>query len=405
METLKGSSGRRTRIPDRPNKPISLWSIVKNFVGKEMTKVAMPVNFSEPLSMLQRLTEDFDYSELLDKAANVNDDLQMAYVAAFAISSYSTTTVRTNKPFNPLLGETYECDRMSDLGWRCISEQVSHHPPVSAMHCEGKEWTAWQDFTMSSKFRGKYLRISPHGVFHLVFNKSKNHFTWNKVCTIVHNLILGNLWVDHTGTMEMKNHKTGWQCIVEFVPYSFYNKDEQRCIRGTIQDYNGEVKWIISGRWDHELLAKKVLSIDGSKEKPIFNTGPPILLWKPRLLNPEAKKYYNFTLLACQLNEPEPNVAPTDSRNRPDQRLMEEGDWNEANMMKVALEEKQREKRNQSTCEKPLWFSLQADPLSGLQIHIYNGKYWDCKKKQNWSKCPDIFTINKLQYSISKYYK
>lgn len=33
---------------------------------------------------------------------------------------------RTNKPFNPLLGETYECDRMSDLGWRAISEQASN---------------------------------------------------------------------------------------------------------------------------------------------------------------------------------------------------------------------------------------------------------------------------------------
>ena len=34
---------------------------------------------------------------------------------------------------------------------------------------------------------------------------------------------------------------------------------------------------------------------------------------------------YNLTLLAVQLNEPEEGVAPTDSRNRPDQRLMEDG--------------------------------------------------------------------------------
>lgn len=27
----------------------------------------MPVNFSEPLSMLQRLTEDYEYAEILDK--------------------------------------------------------------------------------------------------------------------------------------------------------------------------------------------------------------------------------------------------------------------------------------------------------------------------------------------------
>lgn len=46
-------------------------------------------------------------------------------------------------------------------------------------------------------------------------------------------------------------------------------------------------------------------------------------------------RYYNFTELACQLNEMEENVAPTDSRLRPDQRLMEEGRWEESNLEKI----------------------------------------------------------------------
>jgi len=40
------------------------------------------------------------------------------------VSSYANTTVRIGKPFNPLLGETYECDRLSELGWRSFTEQV-----------------------------------------------------------------------------------------------------------------------------------------------------------------------------------------------------------------------------------------------------------------------------------------
>lgn len=46
-------------------------------------------------------------------------------------------------------------------------------------------------------------------------------------------------------------------------------------------------------------------------------------------------RYYNFTELACQLNEPESGVAPSDSRTRPDQRLMESGRWDESNAEKV----------------------------------------------------------------------
>ena len=40
-------------------------------------------------------------------------------------------------------------------------------------------------------------------------------------------------------------------------------------------------------------------------------------------------------------------MAPTDSRLRPDQRLMEEGRWDEANDIKLKLEEKQRYKRRE----------------------------------------------------------
>lgn len=77
--------------------------------------------------MLQRLTEDFEYANVLDAAAKcINPFEKLAYIAAFTISSYSTTSTRTGKPFNPLLGETYECDRSDDLGWRAVSEQVSY---------------------------------------------------------------------------------------------------------------------------------------------------------------------------------------------------------------------------------------------------------------------------------------
>lgn len=75
--------------------------------------------------MLQRLSEDLEYHELLDKAAKCHSSLeQMCYVAAFSVSSYSTTVHRTGKPFNPLLGETFELDRRRESGYRSLCEQV-----------------------------------------------------------------------------------------------------------------------------------------------------------------------------------------------------------------------------------------------------------------------------------------
>ena len=66
---------------------------------------------------------------------------------------------------------------------------------------------------------------------------------------------------------------------------------------------------------------------------------------------PEMDKCYFFTQLAVELNEMEDGVAPTDSRNRPDQKLMEEGNWDEANATKVLLEEKQRATRRKREAE------------------------------------------------------
>jgi len=81
---------------------------------------------NEPLSFLQRFSEDFEYSYCLDNAAKCDQWEQMCWVAVFAISSYCYTSTRKScKPFNPLLGETFEFDRRDDLGWRLCSEQVA----------------------------------------------------------------------------------------------------------------------------------------------------------------------------------------------------------------------------------------------------------------------------------------
>lgn len=60
---------------------------------------------------------------------------------------------------------------------------------------------------------------------------------------------------------------------------------------------------------------------------------------------------YYFSNLALTLNEPEDGLAPTDSRLRPDQRLMENGKWDEANVEKQRLEEKQRAVRRRREAE------------------------------------------------------
>lgn len=37
--------------------------------------------------------------------------------------------------------------------------------------------------------------LSP-GSIQCIFDKSKNHYSWKKVTTTVHNIIVGKLWID-----------------------------------------------------------------------------------------------------------------------------------------------------------------------------------------------------------------
>lgn len=121
---------------------------------------------------------------------------------------------------------------------------------------------------------------------------------------------------------------------------------------------------------------------------------------------PGCEKMYNFTEFALALNQPDDGVAPTDSRRRPDQRLMENCMWDEANQEKQKLEELQRTRRRKREVEaaeaqkegkvyegyKPCWFEKVLDEVTNSSLHVYRGGYWELKETKEWSLCPEIYS-------------
>lgn len=61
---------RRDNLPEpkEKEKPVGLWSIIKDNIGKDLSGVCLPVYFNEPLSSLQKCFEDLEYSFLVDRA-------------------------------------------------------------------------------------------------------------------------------------------------------------------------------------------------------------------------------------------------------------------------------------------------------------------------------------------------
>ncbi|GJQ68247.1 hypothetical protein Trydic_g10772 [Trypoxylus dichotomus] len=228
----------------------NIWSVLKNCIGKELTKITMPVVFNEPLSFLQRIAEYMEYSYLLGLAAEKADPVvRMQYVAGFAVSALASNWERLGKPFNPLLGETYELERKD---FKILCEQVSHHPPVSAFHAESNDWVFHGAIHPKLKFWGKSVEIQPKGIVTVEFPKLNEAYTWTNVHCCVHNIIVGKLWIEQYGNMEIINHSTGHKACLTFKQAGGNGRDLHR-VEGFIMDKGKRKLYFIYGKWT-ELL-------------------------------------------------------------------------------------------------------------------------------------------------------
>uniref|UniRef100_A0A665UCC9 Oxysterol-binding protein n=1 Tax=Echeneis naucrates TaxID=173247 RepID=A0A665UCC9_ECHNA len=361
--------------PSPNNSTISLWNILRNNIGKDLSKVAMPVQLNEPLNTLQRLCEELEYSELLDRAANTQDPFErMVYIAAFVVSGYTSSYYRTGgKPFNPVLGETYECDR-PDKGFRFAAEQVSHHPPISACHAESKNFVLWQDVRCKNKFWGKSMEIIPVGTTHVTLPEFGDHYEWNKVTSCIHNILSGQRWIEHYGEICIRNSNNDiCQCKITFVKAKYWNSSVNE-VEGTITDQKGKVVHRLFGKW-HEA---------------VFYGDPPAAkcVWRANAMPVDHEQYYGFTKFAIELNELDPSLKqllpPTDTRLRVDQRLLEEGNLEAAEEQKQRIEELQRERRrvleDSNAIHQPKFFRKSKD-----DTWVTNNTYWELRKDFGFS--------------------
>jgi oxysterol-binding protein 1 len=392
--------GTRKKLKlDADNRPkISLWGILKSMIGKDMTKMTLPVTFNEPTSLLQRVAEDMEYTDLLDIAADrTNSTERMVYVAAFAASEYASTIGRVAKPFNPLLGETYEYVR-PDKGYRFVVEQVSHHPPIGAAYAEGTKWDYWGESAVKSKFYGKSFDINPLGTWFLRIRPSNGAaeiYTWKKVTSSVVGIITGNPVVDNYGPMEIKNWTTGEVCLLDFKARGWKPSSAYQ-VQGKVTDKSGVTKWSIGGRWNDKIYAR---ATEGFEDVEVggARANQAMLVWQAH--ERPSGIPFNLTPFVVTLNAvPDTlraKLPPTDTRLRPDQRAMEDGEYDFAATEKNRVEEKQRAARrvreNEGIEWKPKWFSKKRDDLTGEMYWDFHGDYWEKRADGDWSRCDDIF--------------
>ncbi|KAL4861497.1 hypothetical protein BDV12DRAFT_180207 [Aspergillus spectabilis] len=380
---------RRNNIPAPTVMPPSLIGFLRKNVGKDLSTISMPVSSNEPLSMLQRAAEVMEYSALLDKAAEVADaNERLLHVTAFALSSISSSRVRERairKPFNPMLGETFELVR-EDMGFRFIAEKVSHRPVQLAYQADSKDWSLTQSPRPSQKFWGKSAEIVTEGKLRITLHTTSEHFSWSPATSFLRNIIAGEKYVEPVGEMTVLNETTGLRSISTFKAGGMFSGRSEEVTTKLIDPSGRDILFGLTGNWTSSLQSTH-------NKAQIWTAGP---------LVSNAPKHYGLTTFAASLNEITPieekKIPKTDSRLRPDQRFLEDGDVDRAEEVKVQLEEAQRTRRRdmESSGEswEPRWFSKVEGVSDGEAVwRLKGGKegYWEERAKGSWSGVVPVF--------------
>ncbi|KRX06582.1 hypothetical protein PPERSA_13061 [Pseudocohnilembus persalinus] len=234
-----------------PELTISFWSILKQSLGQDLSKITFPVVLNEPLSMLQKMAEIFQNFNLLNLADQQQDSaLRMAYVMGFAVSYFSTQLNRKKKPFNPLLHETYE---LINKDFTFVSEQVSHHPPISAAVCFNNHFEFNANSQSSTTFGGMNMEIKPLSKRFIHLKKHNDHFEYEQCTSYIKNIVIGSMYTDSYGNMPFKNTSTQETGLVTLKEKS-WNGSGQYELSGHIKNSAGQELYSIKGKWNQNFI-------------------------------------------------------------------------------------------------------------------------------------------------------
>eukprot|EP00245_Coleochaete_scutata_P008860 TRINITY_DN2796_c0_g1_i1.p1 TRINITY_DN2796_c0_g1~~TRINITY_DN2796_c0_g1_i1.p1 ORF type:complete len:454 (-),score=96.13 TRINITY_DN2796_c0_g1_i1:738-2099(-) len=353
------------------------WKMMQKYIGADVTSmVTLPVSIFEPMTMLQKMAELMEYSELLNKADMCEDPyLKLVYASTWAVSVYWAYQ-RTWKPFNPILGETYEMVNHNDMFF--LAEQVTHHPPQSAGHAENEHFTYDVTSKLRTKFLGNSVELYPVGRTRVVLKRTGEVLDLVPPPSIAHNLIFGRTWVDSPGDMIFTNLTTGDKVVLFFQPCGWFGAGRYE-VDGYVYDAAEEPKILISGKWNSSM-----------SWQPCDSEGEPLAgtkleeVWK--LAPQPANDKFSYTEFAHKINSFDTSptgLLPSDSRLRTDRRYLEAGDLNKAGAEKSRLEEKQRAEKRLREAKKepwaPRWFrntgEVSETPWGPLEIYEFTSSY------------------------------
>ena len=192
-------------------------------LSRPLTQISLPIKIFDAKSFLEKCAMFFKtaplYCELAASIPQKSFDQvlqRFKLVVAFAVSTRQFT-VQMRKPFNPILGETYEA-RIGQ--YKIALEQISHHPPVTC-------YQMWSKHHKSFQIHG-YLEYRPligvntaggngYGPLCVEFEGGHQIEIWSPI-TQVSGMLYGVRGFNIHDSMIIKDPKNSLYCEIVFNP-------------------------------------------------------------------------------------------------------------------------------------------------------------------------------------------
>ncbi|KAG5673901.1 hypothetical protein PVAND_003903 [Polypedilum vanderplanki] len=364
-----GAAGEQNEELAEENKSL-LWLLVKQVrPGMDLSKVVLPTFILEPRSFLDKLSDSFYHADIISKAVLEDDPfIRMKTIVKWYLSGFYKKPKGLKKPFNPILGETFRCYWQHPNGSRTfyISEQVSHHPPVSAFYVTNRQ----DGFCLScsilarSKFYGNSTSAILEGVGTLTLLPRGENYTITSPYAHCKGILMGTLSMELGGKVSIDCENTGYKTEIEFKLKPFLGGSEStNLVTGKLK-LGKQTLATLTGHWDGTV---KIKDSRTNEESVLFAATPE--------MKQQRLKRFTVQLESQYENESERLWQHVSAAIKRDDQIA-------ATEEKTALEEAQRTaaKERKATCTDWIPAHFQQDLVTGQWHYKYADlRPWDIR--------------------------
>uniref|UniRef100_A0A2K6STD8 Oxysterol-binding protein n=1 Tax=Saimiri boliviensis boliviensis TaxID=39432 RepID=A0A2K6STD8_SAIBB len=249
-------------------------------LGMDLTKVVLPTFILERRSLLEMYADFFAHPDLFVSISDHKDPKdRMVQVVKWYLSAFHAGRKGSvaKKPYNPILGEIFQChwtlpndteentELVSEgpVPWvsknsvTFVAEQVSHHPPISAFYaeCFNKKIQFNAHIWTKSKFLGMSIGVHNIGQGCVSCLDYDEHY----ILTFPNGYgrsILTVPWVELGGECNINCSKTGYSANIIFHTKPFYGGKKHRITAEIFSPNDKKSFCSIEGEWNGVMYAK-----------------------------------------------------------------------------------------------------------------------------------------------------